>query len=390
LHHIVSNYDNLADWTVFSQADAPSFGYKGHREGGGHLVAGVTFDDYLTPRNDGAYFVYNQVVQLPSMHHSSRYSYFYETLQKDKGDVCPPSEDEWTPWWDLGWFVDFIADKVKSQGGMDALDFYQKYIDSSNTERRSLEIAYAQGARFALSRTVIQSQEKHVYERLLAELASNEDPWSGYYMEWMWADLFLGAGRAPCNAPKHGTAVSHPEMMEAVLRHFDLQTSSRSLTSGTSGISGGSTGEMLQRDPCSDFDSRSKGRCEECQLTLAREVLPCEETKPHKQRKCIKNHRMVNRKKSKCGEYNFARRLANSYGISGGGISGGTGQVFPRDPCSDFESRSKGRCQECQLTLALEVLPCEETKPHKQRKCIKNHRMVDRKKRKCAEYNFAG
>jgi len=240
LHHIVSNYDNLADWTVFSQADAPSFGYKGHREGGGHLVAGVTFDDYLTPRNDSAYFVYNQIVQLPSMHHSSRYSYFYETLLEDKGDVCPPSEHEWTPWWDLGWFVDFIADKVKNQEGMDALDFYRKYIDASKTERRSLEISYAQGARFALSRTVIQSQEKHVYERLLAELALNEDPWSGYYMEWMWADLFLGAGRAPCNAPTHGTAVSHPEMMEAVLRHFDLQTSSRSLSSGTSGISSGS------------------------------------------------------------------------------------------------------------------------------------------------------
>merc|ERR1719235_888517 len=35
LHHIVTNYDNLAEWTVFSQAGAPGVGYKGHRLGGG-------------------------------------------------------------------------------------------------------------------------------------------------------------------------------------------------------------------------------------------------------------------------------------------------------------------------------------------------------------------
>ena len=35
LHHIVSHYDNLADWNVFTQASEPSFGYKGHRSGGG-------------------------------------------------------------------------------------------------------------------------------------------------------------------------------------------------------------------------------------------------------------------------------------------------------------------------------------------------------------------
>merc|ERR1719463_1003814 len=29
LHHIVNNYDDLADWTVFSQAVAPTWGYHG-------------------------------------------------------------------------------------------------------------------------------------------------------------------------------------------------------------------------------------------------------------------------------------------------------------------------------------------------------------------------
>merc|ERR1719478_711017 len=30
LTHIVENYHRLADWTVFTQAGTPSFGYKGH------------------------------------------------------------------------------------------------------------------------------------------------------------------------------------------------------------------------------------------------------------------------------------------------------------------------------------------------------------------------
>jgi hypothetical protein len=34
LSHIVENYERLADWTVFTQAGEPSFGYRGHRSGG--------------------------------------------------------------------------------------------------------------------------------------------------------------------------------------------------------------------------------------------------------------------------------------------------------------------------------------------------------------------
>merc|ERR1719248_86361 len=69
LHHIVDNYENLANWTVFTQAGEPSFGYKGHRSGGGHLLAGDDFANYLTPHPSGARFVYTSAVHLPSMNH---------------------------------------------------------------------------------------------------------------------------------------------------------------------------------------------------------------------------------------------------------------------------------------------------------------------------------
>jgi hypothetical protein len=45
LWHVVNNYDALADWTVFSQAQKPSFGYAQDVSGdsNGHLMAGVSF-----------------------------------------------------------------------------------------------------------------------------------------------------------------------------------------------------------------------------------------------------------------------------------------------------------------------------------------------------------
>ena len=67
--------DSLADWTVFSQAGEPSFGYKGHRSGGGHLLAGDTFANYLKPDATGARFVYTSMVHLPTMNHLLRAAY---------------------------------------------------------------------------------------------------------------------------------------------------------------------------------------------------------------------------------------------------------------------------------------------------------------------------
>merc|ERR1719313_995725 len=119
LNHIVKNYDSLAPWTVFTQAGAPSFGYKGHRSGGGHLLAGDNFANYLTPHADGARFVYTSVVRLPSMNHLLRAAYCIEDelLEGAAVATCPKEASQWTPWWDVGDFHGFVQDKVESQNG---------------------------------------------------------------------------------------------------------------------------------------------------------------------------------------------------------------------------------------------------------------------------------
>merc|ERR1712139_256506 len=78
---------------------------------------------------------------------------------------------------------------------------------------------FPQGARFAVSKETVQRRPKVEYERLLASLADNEDPYAGYFMEWLWSELFLGR-QEPCPVPPMLTAVSHTEAMTNLVQRF--------------------------------------------------------------------------------------------------------------------------------------------------------------------------
>lgn len=65
----MDNYDQLADWTVFSQAEKPTYGYRGHRLGGGHMMRNVQFKDYVeagkTRQDNPLFFVFTTVMFSP-------------------------------------------------------------------------------------------------------------------------------------------------------------------------------------------------------------------------------------------------------------------------------------------------------------------------------------
>jgi len=211
LHHIVSNYDNLANWTVFTQANPPSFGYKGHRAGGGHLAAGVVFADYLHPRNH-SFIVYTSAFRVGTdgvFCASLRDSYVHEDRRLGSLRECPRSGG-WGDWWRMGWFQDMLEEKVRAQRGMSVKDFFNQLVDASNPVVDGLTLAYAQGARAAVARGVIRARPRSYYERLLHLVAQNNDPWAGYYLEWMWPVIF---GRLPseCRLPP----ASQPTSFEA-------------------------------------------------------------------------------------------------------------------------------------------------------------------------------
>ena len=107
LYHIASSYDKLADWTVFTQAAAPTWGYHGERYSG-HLSSAVRFEHYLEPRNEGAFFVHTRAVDFSrwssnsSLAHAARMSYIFNDPAKNfvgEDGSCPGSFDDWSLWW---------------------------------------------------------------------------------------------------------------------------------------------------------------------------------------------------------------------------------------------------------------------------------------------------
>ena len=215
LKHIVSRYESgLADWTVFTQAAEPSFGYKGHRSGGGHLNGGVGFRDYLTPRAEGTSFlVHTAAVTLPDLASSLRMSYVFDDPALHQTSACPPDGAEWSAWWDMGWFKSYVEDKAKEQGGPSALEFYQRLVAPEAPKTSTVQLAFAQGARFGVSRAAILARPKAYYEQLLAAVSTHSDPYAGYYLEWMWPTVF-GASAPPtpaCALPADAERpLSHP------------------------------------------------------------------------------------------------------------------------------------------------------------------------------------
>jgi hypothetical protein len=218
LSHIVKNYDQLSDWTVFTQAGEPSFGYKGHREGGGHLLAGDDFTNYLVPDASGSRFIFTSAVHLPSMNHVMRATFCINDHSLEKQSVistCPDQSLLWTKWLDMDMFKDFIDFKIRSQQGKQPLDYYRTYI---NPEHRGSElvIPFTQGARFAVAREKILRHPKVHYERLLATLSHHADPYSGYFMEWLWSELFLGHN-VECKVPQLSSPVSQAEAIKELI-----------------------------------------------------------------------------------------------------------------------------------------------------------------------------
>ena len=90
LYHIVSNYDRLARLTVFSHGSAPQHGYRGHRRGGGHLLANSTFHDFVLSTSPRGHFVFTGAVWLPTLAHVLRAGYNKEGATRRQAlATCP-------------------------------------------------------------------------------------------------------------------------------------------------------------------------------------------------------------------------------------------------------------------------------------------------------------
>mmetsp|Transcript_15820 Transcript_15820/g.41878 ORF Transcript_15820/g.41878 Transcript_15820/m.41878 type:complete len:336 (-) Transcript_15820:439-1446(-) len=185
LHHIVHHYESLADWTVFSQATPPSWGYMLGDSTNGHLNDKVSFDDYVRPFPEGrdSFFVMNAASQFPRAVQLNRHGIIAKGLPEEGPEMCPrQGAAGWTDWW-------FLPDHPHLRKG-DMLEFYHKYVALSENDHKPLTLAFAQGARFAMSRERIHARPKEYYARMLVALSKEKNPQEGFWMEAVWWDVF--------------------------------------------------------------------------------------------------------------------------------------------------------------------------------------------------------
>jgi len=246
LHHIVSRYENLAEWTVFSQAGAPSHGYRGAGMGGGHLVGSVGFEDYLKPNEDST-FIFSSATELPSLRHSLRLDFAIDDLDMASDEMCPEDGVQgWTKWFDLGSLGSWLENKRRNQKGMMALQYYRTLVAQTPVSRKPVTLSFAQGARFAVSRKQILSRPLAYYEALLDTVSGDIDPIAGYWLEYMWYDVFHPEAiqettGVMCDVPVDEETLSRADMIEELQLRMGMTLHDRRSLSTSGGVSGGVT-----------------------------------------------------------------------------------------------------------------------------------------------------
>lgn len=184
LHHIVHNYDDLAGWTIFSQAGEPSFGYAGH------LPRGVTFQDYL--KQQVSTFWINTAAVTKTGEWEFCQAFRPSFTERARAAPADPDDRMRCPKTDfgscksMGGFNDFLRNKCTTQG-LELEDYWTAYLgEASNLTT----LYFPQGARFAVSRDKIWQRPVLFYRRLMELLAQDVDPCAGYLLEWTWPVVF--------------------------------------------------------------------------------------------------------------------------------------------------------------------------------------------------------
>ena len=193
LYHIVKNYDSLADWTVFTQAAAPSFGFRANNHDSGHMCSGVTWDNYITPFPNGEdwYMVQTVATRFPEVAHSDRFDMMFQ-IENSSGATCPADVQKgWSKWWTEPDHPLIQKQLTQTEPFLPPVEFYNTYI-SPDVEYfyAGFTLSFANGGRFAVSRDRILRRPQKYYKNLLRELSKSVNPIEGYYMETMWYDVF--------------------------------------------------------------------------------------------------------------------------------------------------------------------------------------------------------
>lgn len=206
LHHIVTNYHRLANWTVFSQAGEPTSGENGHRLWHRHIQPGYEFEDYLLRDGDSdAFFVFNGGINLLNLDHQLRSSYHNPTTTnvEETRSQCPKTgstSDEWKQLQLPDRWLTTLAEQCNFKDGG-----FQKNLEHYWLEKVKINmpeagiVFFSRGALFAVSRDRIHQRPREEYMALLAEVLGSRAPCANTLNEWFWYYIMGRPQAAPCN-----------------------------------------------------------------------------------------------------------------------------------------------------------------------------------------------
>ena len=195
----MNEWDNLDPYTVFFQGGEPSWGYRGATDGG-HLYSNVLWTDYLQQTSNNfkdLYYIITSCVQtdLTRIRIRSGYKKKYSNAANNLPVTMLPRQDQqdyWLPWKNFEKFSNFIKDKKPK----DSLKiFWKKYISQAPFPSK---LYYAQGSQFGASRELLQQRTRSYYKNILQQLSYTQDPYQGYYMEWLWLYILNSRARWLC------------------------------------------------------------------------------------------------------------------------------------------------------------------------------------------------
>jgi hypothetical protein len=202
LKHIVDRYDSLANLTIFTQANKPTFGYSGGHYNG-HMSPGYSFHDFVLAESDG-FFIFNHALKLDTFEHLVR-----------------PVGTHWQRWWRMkspqsrvcslprGGQRFLIHAHLKRLGALcssqtaahcHADAFWRRYVRLPPPPLDEM-YHFAQGARLAVTRSQIQRRPRKEYEEMLNLVSSTDDAWAGYFFEWFFFPI-LTSEADPCTTTR--------------------------------------------------------------------------------------------------------------------------------------------------------------------------------------------
>lgn len=206
LHHLVTRYDSLANWTVFSQAEAPTLG------GGtaGHMMDGVTFHDYVLGdgpfegSKDGTRFIFNGAVKAVQGSLWYRLSEGFAPARQQSGarvrGPCLLREMKEAPdrtAKDVQ-FQSVLADSCFDGNVSRVTQALQDYVQWELGLRPDHTLFFNEGARFAVSRDRIHQRPKAFYQRLLDLVGSGVSSCTGVFDGWLWYYIMGMPTHSPC------------------------------------------------------------------------------------------------------------------------------------------------------------------------------------------------